>query len=68
MELTQINGLRILKANKGFKLKRIGDDNNYSESFYLGVNDYVDNFIEISDEDVEKILEVEKEEEENEMG
>lgn len=53
MELIERNGLRILKAQDGYKLKRI-DDINYSDSFYLGIKDSPDNFIEISNEEIEK--------------
>ena len=56
MKLEERNGLRILTPDTAHLLQRKGDDNNFSEIVYLGKNDSVDNYSEISEEKARSIL------------
>ena len=56
MNLKESNGLRELKPEPGFLLRRKGDSDNFSEVVYLGVNDSADNYEELPAEEAALIL------------
>lgn len=51
MKLTDKNGLRMLEADPGHLLYRVGNEENRQKIFYLGVKDLPENFKEISEEE-----------------
>ena len=58
MKLEEKNNLRILTADEGKTLSRKGDDNNFADTFYMGVNDSPENFTEITKEEADAIIEL----------
>lgn len=65
MTLIENNGMRILKADENCVIYRKDDENNYSECFYLGKKDNIDNFEEINKGDITNIEDAEIIEETN---